>query len=130
MTRIGGCTCGQVRYELEGEPIRVGLCHCGNCRKVTGSAFNYYGVWTRARVTISGELGCWEVRAGGERFCPRCGSALFCWDDRSEEVEVKLGTLDEAPAGLTPSYELWTIRREAWLGSQDGAEQCHRDRED
>jgi hypothetical protein len=29
-------------------------------------------------------------------------------------MEVNLGALD-APNQLTPTYELWTIRRESWL---------------
>ena len=31
-----------------------------------------------------------------------------------DELEVHLGALD-APDQFVPSYELWTIRREAWL---------------
>jgi hypothetical protein len=31
-----------------------------------------------------------------------------------DEVEVHLGALD-APDQLTPTYELWTVRRESWL---------------
>lgn len=31
-----------------------------------------------------------------------------------DEVEVHLGALDE-PNQLMPTYENWTIRREAWL---------------
>lgn len=128
MTRTGGCICGQVRYELDGEPVRVGLCHCETCRKFTGSAFSHYGVWSRGKVRISGETGCWAVRAGGDRFCRTCGAALFTWVDGEDEIEVKLGTLDSPPNGLEPQYELWTIRREPWLPPRESAEQWERDR--
>ena len=128
MKLSGSCNCGQVRYEIDAEPIRLGLCHCGRCRKETGSAFSYFGIWPRDGVTLSGELGCWENKAGGDRFCPRCGSSLFCWSEGSDEIEVKLGTLDDPPSGLVPAYELWTIRREHWLAPQESAEQNERDR--
>ncbi|SCW96804.1 GFA family protein [Ancylobacter rudongensis] len=129
MMLSGGCNCGEVRYQIEGAPLRVGLCHCATCRRQSGSAFSFFAIWPRARVTLSGELSCWQVRAGGERFCPRCGAQLFCWEDGSDEIEVKLGTLDAPPSALVPSYELWTIRREPWLAPQEGAEQHWRDRE-
>jgi hypothetical protein len=130
MKLSGGCNCGGVRYELDGEPIRVGICHCETCRKESGSAFSFSAIWPRAGVTLTGELACWRSRAGGERFCPKCGSSLFCWDEGSDEIEIKLGTLDDPPGALAPTYELWTIRREPWLGRQEGMEQHARDRED
>lgn len=79
---------------------------------------------------MSGELSCWQSQAGGDRFCPRCGSSLFCWSDDSDEIEIKLGTLDNAPSALLPLYELWTIRREPWLAPQTDAEQHRHNRGD
>jgi hypothetical protein len=35
----GGCLCGKVRYSAEAEPAFVGVCHCKNCQKGTGTAF-------------------------------------------------------------------------------------------
>lgn len=128
MKLSGGCNCGQVRYELDGDPIRVGICHCETCRKTSGSAFSFFGIWPRTAAALTGRLACWQSRAGGERFCPTCGSALFCWEDDSGEIEIKLGTLDSPPSGLVPAYELWTIRREPWLTQREGAEQHGRDR--
>ncbi|MGZ6017797.1 MAG: GFA family protein [Phenylobacterium sp.] len=130
MKLTGGCNCGKVRYQLEGEPLRVGLCHCESCRKESGSAFSYFGIWPKAAATLSGELACFRTRAGGERFCPTCGSSLFNWTEDSDEIEIKLGALDDPPSGLAPAYELWTFRREPWLAHQPGAEQHTRDRPD
>jgi hypothetical protein len=48
----------------------------------------------------------------GRYFCPHCGSTVF--GRSGDEVEVNLGSLD-APDQFKPTYELWTIRREAWL---------------
>ena len=37
------------------------------------------------------------------------------WNGKqADEIEVHLGALDE-PDQLTPTYECWTVRREAWL---------------
>ena len=36
----GGCLCGQVRYSANTEPAFVGVCHCRNCQKQTGTAFS------------------------------------------------------------------------------------------
>ena len=48
----------------------------------------------------------------GRNFCRRCGSSVFARS--GDEIEVHLGSLD-APDILTPTYESWTIRREAFL---------------
>lgn len=104
----GGCLCGNVRLEARGQPCRVGLCHCLDCRKHHGALFHASAVFAQDAVTISGETRDF----GGRFFCPRCGSSVFARS--GDEVEVYLGSLD-APSQFTPTYELWTIRREAWL---------------
>ena len=109
MDRVtGGCLCGDVRIEAVGKPYRVGICHCLDCRKHTGSLFHASAIFPEDAVTITGETREFK----GRSFCPRCGSSVF---GRSEdEVEVSLGVLD-APDQFMPTYELWTVRREAWL---------------
>jgi hypothetical protein len=62
----------------------------------------------------------------GRNFCPDCGSSVF--NRFGDEVEVHLGTLD-APDQLEPTYECWTIRREAWLPPFPLKHRYERDRE-
>ncbi|TAX71060.1 GFA family protein [Rhizobium leguminosarum] len=114
-TRTGGCLCGAVRYEVRGEPYQSGLCHCKTCRKITGSAFSATANWQRRQFQMSGEISTFDKRS----FCPACGSRLFFLFD--DDVEVFLGTLDEAPYAISPMVEVWNIRREPWLAPVVGA---------
>ncbi|WP_182084015.1 GFA family protein [Aureimonas sp. ME7] len=118
----GGCLCGSVRISAEGDPDRVGLCHCLDCRKHGGSLFHACAIFPRGAVAISGET----REYAGRCFCPTCGSSVF---GRGEgEVEIALGALD-APDQLTPTYELWTSRREAWLPAFPLRHRYERDRD-
>lgn len=123
ITRQGGCNCGRVRLEIRGVPSRVGLCHCLTCRKETGGPFMAFADWDRDQVSVTGETASWTATTDHRHFCPACGSALFATDGTNREVEVRLGCLDAAPSGLTPSYELWVSRREHWLQPVAGAQQ-------
>ncbi len=104
----GGCLCGAVRLVARGEPYRVGLCHCLDCRKQHGALFSASAIFPAAAVQVEGETRAYA----GRSFCPCCGASLFARS--GDEVEVHLGALD-APDQLQPTYELWTCRREAWL---------------
>jgi len=109
MDRVtGGCQCGAVRLVATGRPDRVGVCHCLDCRKHHGALFHASAVFPADAVTVTGEVRDYR----GRHFCPHCGSSVF--SRSGAEIEVHLGALD-APDRFTPSYELWTRRREAWL---------------
>jgi hypothetical protein len=84
------------------------------CRKVSGSPFGAFVMFDVDRVAIEGRAENW---AGGDTsrwFCPTCGSRVFSRSD--DEIEIGLGAFDE-PNLFEPTYELWTIRREHWLGT-------------
>ncbi|WP_310620868.1 GFA family protein [Flexibacterium corallicola] len=117
----GGCLCGKVRLEAFGAPDRVGVCHCLDCRKHHGAVFYAAAVYPEGAVSIKGELGEFK----GRFFCPTCGSSVYARS--GDEVEVHLGTLDE-PSQLSPTYELWTTRREKWLPPFQGVRgyECNR----
>lgn len=121
-TFTGGCLCGDVRITTSGQPYRVGICHCLDCRKHHGALFGASAIFPQQAVTIEGETHSYA----GRHFCPRCGSSVF---GRSEdEIEVHLGVLD-APDQFKPTYELWTVRRESWLPAFDLVRHYAHDRE-
>ncbi len=46
MKNQGSCQCGQVKYEITGEPIILYRCHCTECQKQSGSGFGM-SMWIR-----------------------------------------------------------------------------------
>ncbi len=104
----GGCLCRGVRFSACGDPDRVGVCHCLDCRKHHGALFYAAAIFPEDAVTIEGKVGDYEGRC----FCLHCGSSVFTRS--GGEVELHLGALD-APDQFAPTYELWAERRESWL---------------
>lgn len=118
----GGCLCGDVRIAAKGQPYRVAICHCLDCRKHHGALFYAAAIFPEDAVTVTGRT----HHFGDRHFCPRCGSSVFARSQ--DEVEVHLGVLD-APNQLVPSYESWTVRREPWLPEFPGMRCYARGRE-
>ena len=115
------CLCGAARIEISAAPLRVGICHCLDCRKRQGAVFHTFAVFPADAVTVAGETREYKSRS----FCPTCGSPLF--DRFGDEFELHLGSLD-APNQLEPTYECWVIRREVWLPPFNVARRFERDR--
>lgn len=69
----GGCLCGDVRIVTAGQPYRVGICHCLDCRKHHGALFYAAAVFPQNAVTVEGKT----AEYAGRYFCPRCGSSVF-----------------------------------------------------
>jgi hypothetical protein len=70
-----------VRYTAHAGPALVGVCHCRDCQKFTGSAFGFLVGLPRAAFEIEGVLKTFTKPADigrpiVRRFCPECGSSI------------------------------------------------------
>ncbi|TRD22573.1 GFA family protein [Palleronia caenipelagi] len=122
-THDGGCRCRRIRFVATGAPQRVGICHCLDCRKQHGAVFYAAAIFPQETVTIRGETSAYKDR----HFCPVCGSPVFARS--GDEIELYLGAFD-MPNLFTPTYELWSDRREAWLPPFPGVVSCLRGRDE
>lgn len=104
----GGCLCGRVRIAATGQPLRVGICHCRDCRKHHGAIFYAAAIYDCDAVKVSGETQDYM----GRHFCATCGSSVFAVT--GAEFEFHLGAADD-PDAFVPQYECWIARRESWL---------------
>ena len=64
-TRSASCSCGQLRVTVQGEPLRVSVCHCLACQKRTGSVFGQQARFDRSGFAASGDATEF-VRVGDE----------------------------------------------------------------
>jgi len=116
----GQCLCGAVKYQCTSAAGPAGYCHCDDCRRCTGSAFNIsVRLDAAAFRIISGQLKGFTKRgdSGGEltrHFCVNCGSPIYTSSPRHPEyVFVKAGTMDE-PALVIPAHQAWVRSAVPW----------------
>ncbi|KAL1695832.1 Mss4-like protein [Schizophyllum commune] len=128
----GSCFCGAVRYSYDGELAPPALCHCLDCRKISGGAFsvNLKVSGDTLRITAGAPKTYTCVGGSGKKvvntFCGDCGSTLWREMELDPSARVlKVGTLDDAGAlhKLKPGVELYTTRRAEWLTEQPGTVQ-------
>jgi hypothetical protein len=118
-TREAMCSCGQLRAEVEGDPVRVSVCHCLACQRRTGSAFGYQARWPRESVRIEGDSHEYlRVSDDGEEerrfhFCPQCGATVY-YVTEPEFVAIPVGVLGD-PAFPAPTVSVWESRRHQWV---------------
>lgn len=119
----GGCMCGAVRYEVVGEALDIGYCHCHSCRRHTGAPVVTFVVFDADKVRFTGqERSIYESSPGVERaFCGQCGTPLT-WEGNYREhviIEVYISTLDD-PDAYVPDRHWYHEERIAWFDVADG----------
>jgi hypothetical protein len=116
----GGCLCGSVRFTVVGRIVAAAYCHCSDCRRCTGSAFN---------ISVPVDLANFKLLSGNPRgftksadsgnrltrhFCPECGSPVFTSSPHHpDQVYVKAGAFDD-PSVIVPAYQSWVGSSVPW----------------
>jgi hypothetical protein len=117
---VGGCRCGQVRYSANAEPAFTGVCHCTNCQKESGTAFNVVVAVPQAALAIQGSPKTYASKgdSGKEvisRFCPNCGSTILSEPAALPGMSiVRAGTLDDT-SWLKPTMEIYCDSAQPWV---------------
>jgi hypothetical protein len=123
----GGCLCGSVRFEVEGDLPTPDACHCSQCRRQSGHYWASTDVLRTALTIEGGENLSWyrsseRVRRG---FCARCGSVLF-WDpDGRERIAVAMGAFD-GPTGARLGKHIFVADKGDYYDIGDGLPQIER----
>ena len=125
MTRTGGCYCGQVRYQSEGDPVMQAQCHCRECQYLTGGSPNVYMAVPKAGLTFTaGETRSFtrddlEYPVTRE-FCPICGTHILTRVPMLADVVIlKVGTLDN-PGEFKPQMAIFTCDKQAFHTIAEG----------
>jgi hypothetical protein len=111
----GGCLCGDVRFETQGDPEKTALCHCRYCQLRTGSAFGVSVYFDQAAVTLrQGQTKTYTFQTESGRdftteFCVRCGTTVF-W-----RLELFPGKVGVAGGAFDPPSFWYDVSREVFV---------------
>ena len=120
MKVTGACHCGAIAYEAQVDPARVGICHCSDCQKLTGSAYRVSVDAARDAFRLLRGAPTIYVKTGdsgarrAQAFCGNCGSPLFTYDaDRPDDYGLRVGCIDQR-AQLAPRRQIWCRSALPW----------------
>lgn len=113
----GGCLCGAVTYEGNGEPAFIAFCHCTDCQRAGGGAYSANVAFPADAISVEGPLG--RHRGSGESalvrsFCSRCGSQMFIESGSLSGLKlVQAGTLDDS-SWVRPQMHIFCASAQPW----------------
>jgi hypothetical protein len=126
LPQVGGCMCGALRYELSAPPVMIYNCHCANCQKISGSAFNVSVIVAEAALRFTaGEPARveWISDRGTTRrglFCAACGTRIVNGGVPSTGVySLRGGTLDDT-SWVQPVGDTYTRSAQPWVHFVEG----------
>ena len=130
----GGCHCGYIAYEAEGDPDKVRICHCTDCQTLSGSAFRTVAFTAPGSFKLrSGELAIYvkTAESGNKRqqsFCPKCGTPIFSAspdDDPNKVHSLRVGSVRQRER-LIPKEQSWMRSSQGWLGDMNALPKSER----
>jgi len=117
----GACHCQNIKYIAEIDPNNVGICHCTDCQRLSGSAFRTIAlIDSEAFRLLKGSLSEYTkiAESGNKRiqtFCPACGTPIYSASSSiPKEFSIRLGTIDQVHK-LVPKFQIWTRSSQKWL---------------
>ena len=121
-TYPGGCTCGEIRYQLLRAPMFVHCCHCRWCQRESGASFALNALVEAANIQIlSGKphvVATPSESGQGQKIsrCPECQVALWSVYPGAGPrfLFVRVGTL-ERPDAYPPDIHIFTESRQPWV---------------
>lgn len=115
----GSCLCGAVKYECNADALFMGNCHCRDCQKASGAAYDPCIGVPAAALKITGAVKYHDVKAESGNtmsrgFCPECGSRLFAKASAMADLGmITAATLDD-PSQYKPTMDIFTASAQPW----------------
>ena len=125
MKLTGGCYCGAVRYEANGDAMMKAQCHCRECQYITGGSPNVFVAMPLAgfSYTTGEPKGFTRTdlpRAVTREFCANCGTHLATRPPGFPAVIVKVGTLDDPSQFGGPDMAIFTMDKQSFHQIAEG----------
>ena len=118
---IGHCSCGFIRYRVDGMRSNETNCHCSICRRTSAAPFvAWFTIPSSGFQVLSGQPATFRSSEHGTRtFCPRCGTPLTFRSTRfPNDVDITICSLDD-PEEVVPKDHTRVSSRLSWVRLDD-----------
>jgi hypothetical protein len=115
-THAGECFCGAVGFELSGEPVAMGYCHCESCRHWSAGPVNAFSLWPPSALTVTrgeDQIGSYaKTDRSIRKWCKHCGGHLFTDHPKWDLVDVYAAVIPslEFKPGVHVHYQETVLR--------------------
>lgn len=122
----GGCYCGAVRYQSEGDAMFKGQCHCRECQYISGGHPNVVmGMPEAGFKYTKGTPKQFQRKDLSDpvtrEFCGECGTHLLTKTPRLPgAVLLKVGTFDDPSVFGKPHMVIFTIDKQSFHTIPEG----------
>lgn len=114
----GRCQCGDISYEVEGDPHHSALCHCADCRRSAGAPMVGWALFSQDKVRVTGSPTLYRSSEHVTRqFCGKCGTGLFYTNSSAFPgmIDVQTATLDDQSI-YPPAIHVQWAEAAPWMG--------------
>lgn len=116
------CACGDSSITVNAHPRMLGVCHCTNCKRRTGSAFGISAYFARdAVVRQEGQTHVYAFHHAAQdhdqarHFCARCGTTLCWFVSALPDLIGIAGGCFAGEALPEPTFSVTDGQREPWV---------------
>jgi hypothetical protein len=122
----GQCYCGNIHYQAK-NVLKMAICHCRSCRKLTGGTAWGFLVVLEDEIKISGETKTFSRQGESGKdvlmhFCSLCGSTVFGQPQLCPQIRtISSSSLDDEEL-FKPDCHVWTKDAPSWTSFIPGAQ--------
>ena len=127
----GGCYCGSLRYEANGDVEASIQCHCRECQYITGGNPNVIMIMPLSGFEfVKGIPKTFKRKDIGKAvtrlFCENCGTGIGTKNpNRPNSIILKVGTFDD-PSIFKPDIAIFTIDKQKFHYIENGLKSFER----
>jgi hypothetical protein len=112
----GACFCGEVQFEVSGEPVAMGYCHCASCRHWSAGPVNAFSLWKPEALQVTqgaASIGTYnKTPISFRKWCKECGGHVFTDHPTMGLVDIYVALLPQLKfePGVHVNYQETVLR--------------------